>query len=398
VRVLVPFCRGLPQRAFYQDFHQGIVDALRELGHEPLVAPFAKMVAATPEDVQTLYPTLARGNVDALLDLCCWGCGLSHFAIAADDGRQQPLFERFDIPWAGMLFDHPYNQAIHAVRAPRVFATYPDLGHFELVRLVYPGLVLAGEMFTPPAIRPENDRSTGADRAIDVLYVGNLERRALARFWREDGETGAPDSAIRDAIADAVLAEPERSLHLSVRAAIEGAGAPAPLPDPYNALRAVEWHLRAVFRRDAVVSLARSGVRMRVVGAGWDALDLPANVERTPQTDYEGLFRLAGRARICLDASTYLDGANDRVFGYAQNGAVCFTNAAGYLRREFGDGSMRFYSMARLAGLADGVRELLARPAELRAAGDAAREKVLALHTWRDRIAGVLAALRGASG
>ena len=398
VRILVPFCRSLPERSFYQDFHQGVTDALRELGHEPITALFSAVGEATQEDMQALYLQIADGNIDALLDLCCWGYGLSQFSIAGKSGEQEPLFNRFDIPWTGMLFDHPYNQAIHAIRARRLFATYPDLGHVAQARLVYPGLTLSGEIFAPPAARPANDRSgpTGTDRTIDMLYIGNLEHRALERLWREEAAErgpGASESGIRDAIADAALAEPERSLHLSVRAAVERFGAIPPDSYFYNHLRVVEWHLRAKFRRDAVVALARSGVRMRVVGKGWDAVDLPANVERTAQTDYEGLFRLAGQARICLDASTYLDGANDRVFSYALNGAVCFTNSAGYLQRQFGGGGMRFYSMRRLDELAEGVRELLARPAELRAAGEAAREKVLASHTWRHRLGDALAAL-----
>ena len=166
----------------------------------------------------------------------------------------------------------------------------------------------------------------------------------MRRPWREEPAQPGPgpsDAAVRDAITDAVLADPERSLHLSVREAVGRLGALPPDSYLYHHLRVVEWHLRATFRHDAVAALARSGVRMRVVGSGWDTVDLPANTVRTPSLDYEGLFRLAGQAKICLDASTYLDGANDRVFNYAMNGAVCFTNAAGYLGPQFPDGSMR---------------------------------------------------------
>ena len=393
----MPFCRGVPGAGFYSDFHKGITEALGELGHQAGVPSFAAIGEATEHDMRELWRHVSRGDSDVLLDLCCWGAALSERPFPERDRAAAPFFENSDMAWAGMLFDHPYNQLIHAIRARRTFATYPDLGHSAQARLVYPGLHLAGEIFAPPAARRQNDRSwpSPAARTIDVLYVGNLDARALSRPWR-DPSAGLPraEAAFRDAIADAVLAQPERSLHLSVAEAVRAFG---PLPQDsyfYNHLRTVEWHLRAAFRRDAVVALARSGVDMRVVGSGWEAANLPPNVARTPPVDYEGFLALAGQAKTCLDASTYLDGANDRVFNYAINGAVCFTNAAGYLEREFPDGSMRFYSLKRPAELGDAVRALLARPEELRAAGEAARARVLAAHTWRHRLEALLPALR----
>ncbi|CAN0492509.1 unnamed protein product, partial [Phaeothamnion confervicola] len=155
------------------------------------------------------------------------------------------------------------------------------------------------------------------ERDIDVLYVGNLVPEALERFWNDQGNRlwqCAYDPGFCDALANAAADQPERSLHLSVAASIAAMGAP-PAGFDFNAqLRAVECFLRFIFRRDAVTELARSGVRMQVVGRGWDQLNLPANVRFTATTNYEDFFLLAGRAKICVDASTYLDGVNDRVF------------------------------------------------------------------------------------
>lgn len=36
-----------------------------------------------------------------------------------------------------------------------------------------------------------------------------------------------------------------------------------------------------------------------MVGEGWDRIALPANVELARKTDCDGLFRLAGQAKIC---------------------------------------------------------------------------------------------------
>lgn len=399
MRFLLPFHDEIPGHGFYQEFHRGVTEALREMGHEGIPFPFAKQNERTPDEVQSLYRLLSAGRVAAVLDLCCWGCGLSHFLLHKRTGEKVPIYDMFEVPYVGMLFDHPFNQTVDRIVAHRLYATYPDLGHPEQVRAIYPELRLSGAVLAPPAIRAGSEcpAAAGAERDVDVLYVGNLAVHALERFWRDsanDHWRPVYDAGICDAIADAALTEPERSYHLSVQAAMARVGPQSPGFDLLSQMRGVEWFLRARFRRDAVLALAGSGLRMLVVGRGWESIDLPACIEHRTEIEYESLLRLAGRARICLDSSTYLDGANDRIFTYALNGAVCFTNAAGYLRSQFGgDGGVRFYSMLQLDELAESMRELLARPAALRAAGEHARTRVLAAHTWRNRLSEVLAAL-----
>jgi hypothetical protein len=306
-----------------------------------------------------------------------------------------PILDGFDVPYVGMLFDHPYFQPINAVRARRLYAAFPDLHHREQAQLVYPELRLSGDVFAPPGIRPGNERSVGdwSERDIDVLYFGNLNFDLLERAWK-----GRADEALCEAVVALVLEQPDRPLYLAVAEVVKQHAASSPAVstlDVGGILRAVEPYFRARFRHDAVVALARSGVRMLVIGRDWERIALPRNVECGAEVPYEEMFRLAGRARICLDASTYLDGANDRVFSFALNGAVSFTNAAGYLRGASGAGEwLHFYSMRALDQLAERIPALLGQPQRLREASERARRAVLAAHTWRHRLEDVLAALR----
>jgi glycosyltransferase involved in cell wall biosynthesis len=399
--VLLPYWLGVPERCFYQDFQLGITAALREFGYETVPFPFAERGPVQVEESKKLYKQLQAGNFSAVLDLACWGYGLSRIMLPQRSGESQPIFDAFGVPYVQWLFDQPCNQQMTGVMAAGRYAIYPDLGHSKQVRLLYPGLGLTGEIFAPPAIRSENNRSAGhwsSARDIDVLYVGNLVPEALERGWNDRDNRRWPDKfspKFCNALTDACLDKPERSLHLVAQAVI---AALDPMPAGFNFrlhFSMVENFLRHTVRRDAIAALARSGVRMRVVGRGWDKLSLPANVELGAETDYDGLFRLAGQAKICLDASTYLDGANDRVFSYALNRAVCFTNASGYLRRVFGeDGGMRFFSLQDLSDLAEQVKSLLARPAALQEAGERAAGAVLRAHTWRHRIGNILSAMR----
>jgi hypothetical protein len=389
VRFLLPFWRGVPERCFYQDFHAGIAEAMRESGHDTSLFIFDRREPVQNEEAARLVRHIAANRPDAILDLACWGFGLTRVLAA---GR--PLLDATGIAYIGWLFDQPWNQQMTGAMASRRYAIYPDLGHPQQVRMIYPGLRLTGEIFAPPAIRAANDRSPPAwfsDRDTDVLYVGNLEPDALTRPWRALGSESIDPIGIAycDTLADAVVGKPDRPLHLSMQRVLEASS----LPPGFN-LRLytsmVERFLRHSFRHDAVRALARSGIRLRIVGDGWGEVDLPNTVQRVPPTDYEGLFAAAARARICLDASTYLDGANDRVFSYALNRSVCFTNAAGYLGQlSAHHPSFRFYSMDRLPDLCDQVKWLLGRPGDLREAGESAKAAVLSAHAWRHRVAGL---------
>jgi len=134
---------------------------------------------------------------------------------------------------------------------------------------------------------------------------------------------------------------------------------------------------------------SRAGVH--VVGLGWDRVELPGNVTRHAPTDYAGFFAMAGRARLCLDVSTYPGGANDRVFSYSLNRAVCLTNAAGYLREAYaGTDAMQFYSPAQPAALAAGISALLSDTHRLRDMGEAGRRVTLDRQNWRVRLQAML--------
>jgi hypothetical protein len=387
----MPFWLGFPGHSFYQDFVVGISDALRELGHEPSYFPFDDCRQLSETERASLIRQVDRDKPGAVLDVACFGFATSRASAGANRKGPETVFDAYDIPYAGMLFDQPFNQAINGIAATLLYAVYPDLGHPQQVKMLYPGLRLAGEIISPPAVKPASTHA--AERLIDVLYVGNLNGDYTRRFWLDTAlQRSMPslDPDFCDALTDAMTAEPERSLHLCVETVRREYRLPEGFDFPLN-LRTVESHLRHVLRLNAVLALVKSGVRMHVVGQGWRQLNLPVTVQVQDSTDYAGFLRLAGTAQICLDASTYLDGVNDRVFSYAVNQAVCFTNAAGYLRGIVGDDAgIRFYSMLSLQNMADDVRDLLTRPAELAELGARARAMVLGAHTWRHRVEHIL--------
>lgn len=401
MRILLPYWLGAPERCFYQEFHSGIEEALQEFGHETVRFGFAERGPVAMQEALKLSEQLQTAPCSAVLDLACWSFGLSQVMLSDANGNGQPIFDAYGTVYVQWLFDQPCFQQMTTVMARSRYALYPDLGHPEQVCLLYPSLGLSGEAFAPPAIRPTRNHSASGwaeGRDIDVLYFGNLVTDAIERGWNHHIDARWPadfSPAFCNALADAVLENPDLALHSIAQTVIARWG---PMPATFN-LRVhfaeVEHFLRHTIRRDAVLALARSGIRLQVVGDGWAKIELPANVVLGEKTDYAGMFQLAARAKICLDASSYLNGANDRIFSYALNRAVCFTNASGYLRQVFGENAgVYFYSIRNLPEFAERVTDLLARPAALQEEGERAAIAVLAAHTWRDRVPLVLKAIQ----
>jgi glycosyltransferase involved in cell wall biosynthesis len=384
MRIVLPYCRDVPH-GFYWDFLDGLSEAIRERGAEAVRFPFANIGKHDAEEMSSLYREVERG-CDLFLDLCCWGYGLTTIGVQQPAASPRPILDALGVRYVGLLFDQPYFQPINFVFAERLFASFPDLGHRELAQFVFPGLRLAGDAFVPPAARAQNVRP--AERDIDVLYFGNLDFSTLDRPWQ-----GGARASVCDAVARLVAERPARPAHLALSEVLREQDRTVPPQEIADVLRALELYARTKSRHDVVTALARAGLRLVVVGRGWQDVALPDQVQRRAPLAYEEMFRLAGRSRICIDASTYFSGANDRVFNYALNGAVCFTNAAGYLRSAMGNEEwLGFYSMQDLDALAEEVRALLAEPRRQREMGEAAKRAVLARHGWRERLETILAA------
>jgi hypothetical protein len=394
MRILLPFNKGATHASFYTDFHDGLAGAVRELGHDLLVFGHEDIVHSSPAEQQALYRALVREPCDAVFDLCCWAHCLSHSTVWDGSSSGEPIFDSLEMAYVGLLFDHPWFQPLPSARSARLYATVPDLSNVAQLPLIYPEVILRGTAFAPPAIDARNDcTQAGEARDIPLLYIGNLHNEALTRLWRDD-----PNASLFDETAELSIDEPELPLHQVLERVLAGRGRELDAAVALEVLRPVEYFRRTRHRLDAVRAAAASGIDMRVVGNGWQQAGLPANVQLHPFVDYRELLALVARAQICLDASTYPQGANDRVFNYMLNGAVTFTNARGYLAQAYGpEGGLQFYALDEPDALADALRNLIAAPARMREQAARARELTLATQTWRHRVEAMLQMLAAAA-
>jgi len=392
MRILLPFCRAaavaLP---FYRHFHAGVIDAAQALGHSVSRFEFDTVGHVSQAENDGLYRHLITQEPDLVVDLCCWGHALTRLQVWDGSEKGEAIFDAIDACYVGWLFDQAYLQPLSMLRSAQLYAAIPDQFHAEQIALVYPEVELRGLALAPPAICAADNRSSQvwSERDIEVLYIGNLHAEALTRLWSSDA-----DAILFDATADIALAHPDQPLHRSVQQAAAALGTDLTPVRALGILRPVEYFLRARYRLDLVQAAARADLRLCIAGRGWADMNLPDTVDLLAPTDYEGFFQLMGRTKIYLDVSTYIGGANDRVFSASVNGALCLTNTDRYLAQSYGkDGGMAYYSVQHLHAVPEMLSSLLAAGKASEDRARRSRDITLALHTWRNRLQEILLAV-----
>lgn len=389
MHALIPFCTSVPSPTFYQDFIEGLESALAELGHSSERFEFGEIGALAQGELERFFSWGRTARCDLVLDLCCWGFALSRVRLWDGGNEVGPtVFDSLGARYAALLFDQPFFQPVPVVQSSSLLLCYPDRHHPELIGSLYPSLQAKAMLFVPPATRRENDRSPGrwSDRRTPLLYAGNLAPAAIEPFWQD-----APQRRLCDGAAAVIGARPEVPLHRAIEEVRRTLGLELAQEERLNAHRTLEYFLRHRLRHRMVTSIAAAGLPIEVYGSGWDGVALPPNVNVHPPTDYRAYMGLIGGARICLDASTYLGGANDRVVQFAINGTVFFSNAREYLHEAFGDDA-GFYSPLDYPEAAERIRDLLARPKEMEARSARLRALALGGHLWRHRLETILEA------
>ena len=390
MHALIPFCTSIASPSFYQDFIEGLEDALAEMGHTSERFEFGEIGTLSQNELERFFTWARAARCDLVLDLCCWGFALSR--VKWWDGRPEAgatIFDSLDARYVALMFDQPFYQPAPALLSNSLLLCYPDRGHAELISSLYPAFHPSAMLFVPPATRPGNKRSPARwrDRHIPLLYAGNLALDAIEPFWAD-----VPQHRLYDGAAELIDARPELPLHRAIEEVRRSLELTLTLEERLEVHRALEYFLRHRLRHKLVTSLAASGLPIEVYGNGWESAGLPANARTHAAMDYRVYLDLIGDARICLDASTYLDGANDRVVQFAINGTVFFSNAQTYLREAFGD-TAEFYSPLDLAQTADRVGALLAHSEELEMRSARLRAIALETHLWRHRLESIFAAM-----
>jgi hypothetical protein len=236
------------------------------------------------------------------------------------------------------------------------------------------------------------------DRDIDLLFTGTFRGEA-ERPWRSWPE--GPSRAIVDDIADRMAAQGDLPIREALVQALQAFGAEPTaqrlsnfLPVLHLPQRFAETYLRGAFVR----TLGQADMPVTIYGEGWAPV-----AERFSSFDYRGpgsfaeTQSLLPRTRIVLNTNNgFVAGGHERVFTAMGAGAHVFSDASAFYARAFVEGrEISTFPWSDLAQAPARLEQLLADRQGLAARADAGRARVLAEHSWANRVDGLLAAVEG---
>jgi len=151
-----------------------------------------------------------------------------------------------------------------------------------------------------------------------------------------------------------------------------------------------EFYLRGYYREQIISGLLDAGIRITVVGDGWDefAAKHPNNLTLCKSVNFSKTAELMANAKIVLNVMPWFkDGLHERIATSMHNGAVCVTDGSSYINTHFTDGEdIVLYNLAQLDALPCKIKELLNNPEMAAVVAENGRKKAQNTYTWEKLI------------
>ena len=155
-------------------------------------------------------------------------------------------------------------------------------------------------------------------------------------------------------------------------------------------LEPLDQYQRDYMRQSIIETLLTNGLKVAVVGAGWDAYDGAGreNLEilSSEGVDITEVIKLMQRSRIVINNTNILDGMHERIFTAMLAGAVCVTNEYTLLSKLLvPEKEIVTFPLNRLEELPLQIKDLLEHEERAAEIAEAGYQKALAHHTWQHR-------------
>ena len=301
------------------------------------------------------------------------------------------FFDEYGIKCINIVVDHPFYYHNQLRKLPKDYIQFCiDRTHIQYMKRYFPKVKTGG--FLPLAgteIPRKERRLKAADRKMDIIFTGNYTPPET--FNKEIERLGREYSEFYHGIIDDLTANTEQTMDEVFERHIKADIPEATDKDLKKCMENMiflDLYVRFYMRGKAVKTLVDNGFKVHVFGSGFERISYkkPENIILGGRVKSIVCLRKLSKARVSLNVMPWFkDGAHDRVFSAALNGAVNLTDGSRYLHEVFsGTEDVCFYElgqMDRLPELAERLLsdyDLLDFMAEL--AYDAAK-----IHTWAER-------------
>lgn len=240
----------------------------------------------------------------------------------------------------------------------------------------------------------EDAQTYGRDREIEVLWCGTLQK-LKATPW---ADSAPATRKVFDDAYDLALSVEWMPPHEALDQVLASRG--LDLSDPAHigarcAARHLDIQVRCTRRFEFVKALAKTGLPVRICGLGWDA-----DLYRFKRATYEGpvsmsrMSELMRQSRVVLNTNgNFGGGSHERPLSGLLAGAAVFSDYSRFYGGAFEED--REISLFRWQDLKGGLAKLVDLATDAGKARDmaqAGQRRVIAEHTWDQRIEIVLRA------
>ncbi len=158
----------------------------------------------------------------------------------------------------------------------------------------------------------------------------------------------------------------------------------------------IDLYIRFYFRGKTIQTLVDGGVKVDVLGSGWDMLPCEKKenlIIHGPQKT-EGCLKAMEDAQISLNCMPWFkEGSHDRIYSSMLCGAVCVTDKSRYLTQKIKEEAV-FYDLKELDKLPEQIGWILGHPGQGENIAQAGREYACTGHTWSVRVENILTHLK----
>lgn len=351
-------------------FSRKLMDCLSEMGHRVHMTEFYN-----PSELATL---IGEDN-NTLITFNCIG--------VSGEEEYSPIWKRNNFRIINILVDHPmyyHDQLIHYLdyACDNYKIICIDAYHADYIRRYYPEI--PNVAFIPIAGAGEDIDVAHIKKEYDVIFTGNFTQcHTFDKYIERNGEEYANfyRGMIDDLLCDTSRPIEQVCIEHILRELPDSS--PADIRLAMSNLMFVDLYVRFFLREQAIRELAKTGVKLRLVGKGFEVLGLKGTALMPTAFCLEEI----AKARISLNVMPWFKGgAHDRVLSSMICNTLSLTDTSEWFERNFVGGSeLIFYDNMHMEQLPNIVTDLLNNPDKLTEITSMGRKKALENHTWRSR-------------
>ena len=311
--------------------------------------------------------------------------------LSVKEGKPFFPYAEAEVPHVVYALDVPYNKFSSGFTEPikEEVITVIDKDMTELLPIVYPDrkmhilfLPLAGtEYLQPQAVFRQ-------ERIYDVVFSASVWMEGNPKLkWRQDVHNKAILAILDDVVY--LLESNSLSTYAAFKKVLKSRGM---LGEGYiRGLYKYFWpileYIKTYRRVKALKMLVVNGIKVEVLGTGWENVPFADKLNLHGQVAYEDTLRFFSQAKVVFqDNADFGNGAHDRVFTAMLNGAVAVSEYSNYLAEEFNEGKEIFmFDWQDESRSIQSVVELLSDEYKRLSVALSAYSKANKHHRWHNR-------------